>query len=94
MRFSLDRLDQTKVRQRTAEMVGERQNEVMNTSLNIAKKPHPAAYALHRQMLAVQRTMSAATVEQSMRASRWANAWYRLVQRKLDELQQAPRYLH
>lgn len=75
-------------------MEGERQNEAMNTTLNIAKKPHPAAYALHRQMLAVQRTMSAATVDESMRASRWANAWYKLVQRKLDELQQAPRYLH
>ena len=66
----------------------------MDTSLNIAKKPHPAAYALHRQMMAVQRTMSAATVEESVRASRWANAWYQLVQRKLDQLQIAPRYLH
>ncbi|OFA03902.1 hypothetical protein [Duganella phyllosphaerae] len=66
----------------------------MDTSLNIAKKPPPAAYALHRQMMAVQRTMSAATVEESVRASRWANAWYQLVQRKLDQLQQAPRYLH
>lgn len=66
----------------------------MDTSLDIAKKPHPAAYALHRQMMAVQRTMSAATVEESVRASRWANAWYQLVQRKLDQIQQAPRYLH
>ena len=66
----------------------------MDTSLTIVKKPHPAAYALHRQMMAVQRTMSAATVEESVRASRWANAWYQLVQRKLDQLQHAPRYLH
>lgn len=66
----------------------------MDTSFNIARKPHPAAYALHRQMVAVQRAMSAATVEQSIRATRWANAWYQLVQRKLDQLQQMPRYLH
>lgn len=66
----------------------------MDTSLNIVKKPHPAAYALHRQMLAVQRTMTAETLEASQQASRWAHAWYRLVQRKLDQLQQAPRYLH
>jgi hypothetical protein len=66
----------------------------MNTQTTIAKKPHPAAYALHRQMMAVQRAMVAATVDESMRATRWANAWYRLVQRKLDQLQQAPRYLH
>jgi hypothetical protein len=45
-------------------------------------------------MMAVQRTMSAATVAESIQASRWAHAWYMLVQRKLDEFQQAPRYLH
>lgn len=66
----------------------------METSHNIPKKSHPAAYALHRQMIAVQRTMSAASVAESERASRWAHAWYMLVQRKLDEIQQAPRYLH
>jgi hypothetical protein len=67
----------------------------MDTSQHITpKQHHPAAYALHRQMAAVRRTMSASTVEESMRASRWASAWYRLVQRKLDQLQQAPRYLH
>jgi hypothetical protein len=54
----------------------------------------PAAYALHRQMMAVHRTMSAATVEESQRAARWAQAWYQLVQRKLDQLEHAPRYLH
>jgi hypothetical protein len=57
-------------------------------------KHTPAARALHRQMMAVQRTMSAPTVEESMLASRWAMAWYGLVQRKLDQLQHAPRYLH
>ncbi|WP_043481052.1 hypothetical protein [Janthinobacterium sp. HH01] len=57
-------------------------------------KPPPAAYALYRQMRAVQRCMSAETVEESVRATRWASAWYRLVQRKLEQLQHAPRYLH
>ncbi|KQQ40147.1 hypothetical protein ASF61_05000 [Duganella sp. Leaf126] len=66
----------------------------MDTSHYIVNKPHPAAYALHRQMVAVQRTMTAATVEESMRAARWANAWYQLVQRMLDQIQQMPRYLH
>lgn len=57
-------------------------------------KHTPAARALHRQMMAVQRTMSAPTVEESMLASRWAMAWYSLVQRKLEQLQHSPRYLH
>lgn len=57
-------------------------------------KPPPAAYALHRQMRAVQRCIAASTVEESERATRWATAWYKLVQRKLDQLQHAPRYLH
>ena len=70
------------------------QNTGMDTSHNIPRKTHPAAYALHRQMLAVQRTMNASTVAESERASRWANAWYMLVQRKLDAIQLAPRYLH
>ena len=33
-------------------------------------------------------------LHKSVRASRWANAWYQVVQRKLELLQQAPRYLH
>jgi hypothetical protein len=57
-------------------------------------KHTPAARALHRQMRAVQRTMSAPTVEESMLASRWAMAWYSLVQRELEQVQHAPRYLH
>ncbi|MTV36853.1 hypothetical protein [Duganella radicis] len=64
------------------------------TSHRPRRKFHPAAYAMHRQMLAVRRTMAAATVEESQAAARWAQAWYQLVQRKLDQLQQAPRYLH
>jgi hypothetical protein len=67
----------------------------MDTSTTTpTRKPHPAARALHRQMMAVQRTMSAPTVEESENASRWAQAWYMLVQRKLEEIQHAPRYLH
>ena len=67
--------------------------ETQNTHIK-PRKPHPAAYALHRQMVAVRRTVAAATVEEAQSASRWAQAWYQLVQRKLDELQHAPRYLH
>ncbi|TFW15690.1 hypothetical protein [Duganella callida] len=58
------------------------------------RKFHPAAYAMHRQMVAVRRTISAATIEESQAAARWAQAWYQLVQRKLEQLQHAPRYLH
>lgn len=73
--------------------MAEGHNGAMNTSPNHPKPP-PAAYALHRQMKAVQRCMSAATVEESVRATRWASAWHRLVQRKLEQLQHAPRYWH
>jgi hypothetical protein len=68
----------------------------MDTQTNIIepRKYPPAAYAMHRQMVAVRRTISAATVEESQAAARWAQAWYQLVQRKLDQLQHAPRYLH
>jgi hypothetical protein len=45
-------------------------------------------------MMAVERTMTAATDEEVLSASRWAHAWYQLVQRKLEELQKRPRYLH
>lgn len=51
------------------------------------RKAPPAVYALQRQMLAVRRTVSALTVDESQRAARWAQAWYQLVQRKLDQLQ-------
>ena len=68
----------------------------MDTQINIieSRKRHPAARALQRQMEAVRRTISAPTVEESQAASRWAQAWYQLVQRKLEDVQQAPRYLH
>lgn len=51
----------------------------------------PAAYALQRQMLAIRRTIGALSVDESQRAARWAQAWYQLVQRKLDQLQQRAR---
>ncbi|MYM24273.1 hypothetical protein GTP46_16635 [Duganella sp. FT135W] len=54
----------------------------------------PAAYALQRQMAAVRRAIAARTVEESQAAARWAQAWYQLVQRKLDQIQHAPHYLH
>jgi hypothetical protein len=65
-----------------------------HTYITSPRKYPPAAYAMHRQMVAVRRAISAKTVEESQAATRWAQAWYQLVQRKLDELQHAPRYLH
>ena len=58
-----------------------------------SRKAPPAVYALERQMLAVRRTVTALSVEESQRAARWALAWYQLVQRKLDQLQQR-QHLH
>ena len=46
---------------------------------------HTASYALQRQKLAVERTMYAPSVEESLLAARWASAWHKLVQRKLDQ---------
>lgn len=67
----------------------------MDTHMTIrtSRNAPPAVYALQRQMLAVRRTVTARSVEESQRAARWALAWYQLVQRKLDQLQQRP-YLH
>ena len=44
-----------------------------------------ATYALHRQKIAVERTLYARSEEESLLASRWASAWHKLVQRKLDQ---------
>jgi len=44
-----------------------------------------ASYALQRQKIAVERTLYARSAEESQLAARWANAWHRLVQRKLDQ---------
>ncbi|NRR30700.1 hypothetical protein HSX11_10935 [Oxalobacteraceae bacterium] len=43
------------------------------------------SYALQRQQIAVERTLGARTEEQCRRAARWAEAWHKLVQRKLDQ---------
>lgn len=44
-----------------------------------------ATYALHRQKIAVERTLCARSAEESLLAARWAGAWHKLVQRKLDQ---------
>jgi hypothetical protein len=44
-----------------------------------------ATYALQRQKLAVERTLYARSPEESLLAARWASAWHKLVQRKLDQ---------
>jgi hypothetical protein len=61
----------------------------MDTHMTIRsrRKAPPAVYALQRQMQAVRRTVMARSVDESQRAARWAQAWYQLVQRKLDQLQ-------
>jgi len=44
-----------------------------------------ASYALQRQKIAVERTLYARSTEESELAARWASAWHKLVQRKLDQ---------
>lgn len=44
-----------------------------------------ATYALQRQKIAVERTLYARSAEESQLAARWASAWHKLVQRKLDQ---------
>jgi hypothetical protein len=44
-----------------------------------------ATYALQRQKIAVERTLYARSAEESQLAARWALAWHKLVQRKLDQ---------
>jgi len=46
---------------------------------------HSASYALQRQKLAVERTLYARSAEESLLAARWASAWHKLVQRRLDQ---------
>ncbi|MQA37235.1 hypothetical protein GEV02_03660 [Rugamonas sp. FT29W] len=46
-----------------------------------------ATYALQRQKIAVERTLYARSAEESQLAARWASAWHKLVQRKLDQAQ-------
>jgi len=48
------------------------------------------SYALQRQKRAVERTLSARSTEECVVASRWVDAWHRLVQAKLDQVPPAP----
>jgi len=57
-------------------------------TIRTSRNAPPAVYALQRQMMAVRRTVTARSIDESQRAARWAQAWYQLVQRKLDQLQQ------
>ncbi|MFA9215473.1 MAG: hypothetical protein ACEQSK_00060 [Sphingomonadaceae bacterium] len=50
-----------------------------------------ATYALRRQKLAVQRAIRARTVEESVAAARWAEAWHRLVESQLDLAERSAR---
>lgn len=49
-----------------------------------------ATRALNRQKIAVERTLYARSAEESQLAARWASAWHKLVQRKLDHLAARP----
>lgn len=50
------------------------------------------SYALQRQKRAVERTLAARSTEECIVASRWAGAWHRLIQAKLDQAPSASRY--
>ncbi|SEN87269.1 hypothetical protein SAMN05428959_103535 [Duganella sp. CF517] len=49
-----------------------------------------ATRALNRQKIAVERTLYARSAEESQLAARWASAWHKLVQRKLDNMSARP----
>ena len=51
-----------------------------------------ATRALNRQKIAVERTLYARSAEESQLAARWANAWHKLVQRKLDRMNAQPSF--
>ncbi|TWI67307.1 hypothetical protein IP91_01420 [Pseudoduganella lurida] len=51
------------------------------------------SYALQRQQRAVERTLYARSAEESEAASKWVDAWHRLVQARLDRMAEAPRYV-
>lgn len=53
-----------------------------------------ATYALQRQKIAVERTLYARSAEESQLAARWASAWHKLVQRKLDQAEAIQPALH
>ncbi|MES2257149.1 MAG: hypothetical protein V4724_01455 [Pseudomonadota bacterium] len=43
------------------------------------------SYALQRQKMAVERTLTAKSMDECVAASRWVDAWHRLIQSKLDQ---------
>ncbi|MGB9989999.1 hypothetical protein [Pseudoduganella rhizocola] len=49
------------------------------------------SYALQRQKAAVERTLAASSPEETTVALRWADAWHRLVQARLDRAELAHR---
>ncbi|MBB3220193.1 hypothetical protein [Pseudoduganella umbonata] len=51
------------------------------------------SYALQRQQRAVERTLYASSAEESMLASKWVDAWHRLVQARLDKMAETSRYI-
>lgn len=51
------------------------------------------SYALQRQQRAVERTLYASSIEESELASKWVEAWHRLVQARLDKMAETPRYV-
>lgn len=51
------------------------------------------SYALQRQQRAVERTLYARSAEESMLASKWVDAWHRLVQARLDKMAETSRYI-
>lgn len=52
-----------------------------------------ATRALNRQKIAVERTLCARSAEESQLAARWAQAWHKLVQRKLDHMNAQPAFV-
>lgn len=62
----------------------------MKASMNSIFK---VSYALQRQQRAVERTLYASSAEESMLASKWVDAWHRLVQARLDKMAETSRYV-
>jgi hypothetical protein len=58
---------------------GHHQIDSMNNFVKVS-------YALQRQQRAVERTLYASSTEESVTASKWADAWHRMVQARLDRM--------
>jgi hypothetical protein len=65
-------------------------NAMMKAPMNSIFK---VSYALQRQQRAVERTLYASSAEESMLASKWVDAWHRLVQARLDKMAETSRYV-